>query len=107
MLADSERARFPISWSPDGSTSRYISGFSCEKGMVESKEAMLDLVKERKGLLKLYPNLATYEAKRDGERYAGDSRSDCHRQAFDHTLLDVAPTLGEVWCQKSPKQPGR
>ena len=30
---------------PDGSTSRYISGFSCEKGMVESKEAMQQLVK--------------------------------------------------------------
>jgi hypothetical protein len=26
---------------PDGSTSRYISGFSCEKGTVESEEAML------------------------------------------------------------------
>src|SRR4030095_17072962 len=24
---------------PDGSTSRYIAGFSCEKGTVESKEA--------------------------------------------------------------------
>src|SRR5207248_2080981 len=33
---------------PDGSTARYISGFSCEKGTVESEEAMLALVKERK-----------------------------------------------------------
>ena len=33
---------------PDGSTSRYIAGFSCEKGTVESKEAMLALVAERK-----------------------------------------------------------
>jgi hypothetical protein len=33
---------------PDGSTARYISGFSCEKGMVESKDAMLALVEERK-----------------------------------------------------------
>jgi activator of 2-hydroxyglutaryl-CoA dehydratase/predicted nucleotide-binding protein (sugar kinase/HSP70/actin superfamily) len=47
---------------PDGSTSRYISGFSCEKGMVESKEAMLALVKERKDIMKKYPNLVTYEA---------------------------------------------
>jgi hypothetical protein len=30
---------------PDGSTSRYISGFSCEKGTVESEEAMLALVR--------------------------------------------------------------
>ncbi len=29
---------------PDGSTSRYISGFSCEKGTVECNEAMLELV---------------------------------------------------------------
>jgi hypothetical protein len=34
---------------PDGKTSRYISGFSCEKGTVESEEAMLkELNKERK-----------------------------------------------------------
>jgi activator of 2-hydroxyglutaryl-CoA dehydratase/predicted nucleotide-binding protein (sugar kinase/HSP70/actin superfamily) len=49
---------------PDGSTSRYISGFSCEKGMVESKEAMLELVKERKDLLKSFPNMVTYEARK-------------------------------------------
>jgi predicted nucleotide-binding protein (sugar kinase/HSP70/actin superfamily) len=49
---------------PDGSTSRYISGFSCEKGMVESKEAMLDLVKDRKKLAKKFPNLVAYEARK-------------------------------------------
>ena len=49
---------------PDGSTSRYISGFSCEKGMVESKEAMLDVVKQRKAIMKQYPNLVTYEARK-------------------------------------------
>ena len=48
---------------PDGSTSRYISGFSCEKGMVESKEAMLDLVRERKEIMKQFPNLVTYEGR--------------------------------------------
>ncbi len=47
---------------PDGSTSRYISGFSCEKGTVESKEAMLDLVAERKKIAAQYPNLVSYEA---------------------------------------------
>ncbi|MEM9730005.1 MAG: BadF/BadG/BcrA/BcrD ATPase family protein, partial [Myxococcota bacterium] len=46
---------------PDGSTSRYISGFSCEKGMVESKDAMEDLVKERRKIMKEFPNLVTYE----------------------------------------------
>jgi len=48
---------------PDGSTSRYISGFSCEKGTVESKEAMLELVAERKKIAQQYPNCVDYEAK--------------------------------------------
>jgi activator of 2-hydroxyglutaryl-CoA dehydratase/predicted nucleotide-binding protein (sugar kinase/HSP70/actin superfamily) len=48
---------------PDGSTSRYISGFSCEKGMVESKEAMLALVKDRKAVMKQHPNMVSYEAR--------------------------------------------
>ncbi len=47
---------------PEGATSRYISGFSCEKGTVESKEAMLDLAKKRNELKKKYPNLVDYEA---------------------------------------------
>ncbi|MBK6698187.1 MAG: CoA activase [Myxococcales bacterium] len=47
---------------PDGSTSRYIAGFSCEKGTVESKEAMLNLVEERKQVAKQYPNMVAYEA---------------------------------------------
>ncbi|MGA2449340.1 MAG: BadF/BadG/BcrA/BcrD ATPase family protein [Polyangiaceae bacterium] len=49
---------------PDGSTSRYIAGFSCEKGTVESKEAMVSIVEERKQLARAYPNLVEYEAKR-------------------------------------------
>jgi activator of 2-hydroxyglutaryl-CoA dehydratase/predicted nucleotide-binding protein (sugar kinase/HSP70/actin superfamily) len=49
---------------PDGSTSRYIAGFSCEKGTVESKEAMLTLVEERKAVAKQFPNLVDYESKR-------------------------------------------
>jgi predicted CoA-substrate-specific enzyme activase len=49
---------------PDGSKSRYIAGFSCEKGTVESKEAMLSLVEERKKIAKQFPNLVDYEGKR-------------------------------------------
>ncbi|HYO96096.1 MAG TPA: BadF/BadG/BcrA/BcrD ATPase family protein [Polyangiaceae bacterium] len=49
---------------PDGSTARYISGFSCEKGTVESKEAMLDLMAERKKTAAAFPNLVDYEAAR-------------------------------------------
>jgi activator of 2-hydroxyglutaryl-CoA dehydratase/predicted nucleotide-binding protein (sugar kinase/HSP70/actin superfamily) len=48
---------------PNGSTSRYISGFSCEKGTVESEEAMIALSKERKKIMKEFPNLVDYEAK--------------------------------------------
>jgi activator of 2-hydroxyglutaryl-CoA dehydratase/predicted nucleotide-binding protein (sugar kinase/HSP70/actin superfamily) len=48
---------------PDGSTARYIAGFSCEKGTVESKEAMLDLVAQRKEIAKQFPNLVEYEAR--------------------------------------------
>ena len=63
---------------PDGSTSRYISGFSCEKGTVESEQAMLDLVAERKKIAKQFPNLVDYESK----------------QAFRH-FYEHAPQPGE------------
>ncbi|MFB6466402.1 BadF/BadG/BcrA/BcrD ATPase family protein [Cytobacillus sp. Hz8] len=49
---------------PDGQTARYISGFSCEKGTVEDKEAMMQLTRERNQLKKQYPNLVEYEARR-------------------------------------------
>ena len=48
---------------PDGRTSRYISGFSCEKGTVESVEALRVLEKRRKGLKTSFPNLVDYEAR--------------------------------------------
>lgn len=48
---------------PDGTSSRYISGFSCEKGTVESEEAMLSLVAERKKIAKAFPNVVDYESK--------------------------------------------
>ncbi len=59
---------------PDGATSRYIAGFSCEKGTVESEEAMLALSKDRKKIMKEFPNLVDYESK----------------QAFRH-FYDAAP----------------
>ncbi|HEX3697206.1 MAG TPA: BadF/BadG/BcrA/BcrD ATPase family protein [Polyangia bacterium] len=48
---------------PAGDSARYISGFSCEKGTVESEDAMLALSAERKKLMKLYPNLVDSESK--------------------------------------------
>ncbi len=49
---------------PDGSTARTITGFSCEKGTVESEEAMLRVVAERKMLAGEHPNLVEYEARK-------------------------------------------
>jgi predicted nucleotide-binding protein (sugar kinase/HSP70/actin superfamily) len=48
---------------PDGGTSRYISGFSCEKGTVESVEALKALTARRKDLRLKFPNLVDYESK--------------------------------------------
>lgn len=47
---------------PDGGKSRYIAGFSCEKGTVESKEDVVSLNQERKRLKGAYPNLVEYDA---------------------------------------------
>jgi activator of 2-hydroxyglutaryl-CoA dehydratase/predicted nucleotide-binding protein (sugar kinase/HSP70/actin superfamily) len=49
---------------PDGSRARYISGFSCEKGTVESEAAMLSIVAERKKTAAQFPNLIEYEARK-------------------------------------------
>lgn len=48
---------------PDGRTSRYISGFSCEKGTVEDLDALKTLQARRNQLRKQFPNLVDYEAK--------------------------------------------
>ena len=50
---------------PDGCTSRYISGFSCEKGTVEIEGSdARRWSSERKKLLKTFPNLVDYEARK-------------------------------------------
>jgi len=54
---------FIDSRTPDGDTARYISGFSCEKGTVESEEAMLALTADRKKAAKSFPNLVDVESK--------------------------------------------
>ena len=40
---------------PSGNTARYIAGFACEKGTVESKEALMELRRHRKALHHLTP----------------------------------------------------
>ena len=47
---------------PDGNTARYISGFSCEKGTVEDKAALVSLERERAGRMAEFPNLVHEEA---------------------------------------------
>lgn len=78
---------FIDAYRPDGSTSRYISGFSCEKGMVESKAAMVALVKERKKVMKEFPNLVTFEG----------------RAAFQH--IGGQDTMPEVGSLKEDVRP--
>jgi len=46
----------------DGDAVRYIAGFSCEKGTVESKEALKAITRQRKGLQSRFPNLAEVES---------------------------------------------
>jgi len=48
---------------PDGNSARYISGFSCEKGTVESNEAMVAIATQRKTVMKQFPNLVAHEAR--------------------------------------------
>lgn len=55
---------FIDSETPEGQTARYISGFSCEKGTAEDKEAVMKLARERQELKKHYPNLVEYESRR-------------------------------------------
>ena len=47
---------------PEGINARYISGFSCEKGTVEDKEALVTLERERAALMKQFPNMVHEEA---------------------------------------------
>ncbi len=46
----------------NGEVARYIAGFSCEKGTVESKQEVVALHKVRRQLKRQYPNLVDYEA---------------------------------------------
>jgi len=48
---------------PNGETSRYISGFSCEKGTVESKDALKVLAKKQNEIKKKFPNLVDEESR--------------------------------------------
>ncbi len=53
---------FIDTFTQDGLTTRYIAGFSCEKGMVESRSDVIRVHRERKRLMEAHPNLADYAA---------------------------------------------
>jgi predicted CoA-substrate-specific enzyme activase len=67
---------------PDGDTARYISGFSCEKGTVESKEEMVKLASKRNELKKDFPNLVDYESKALFRTYKKDEMPE-HDSIFE------------------------
>ncbi len=79
---------------PDGSSARYISGFSCEKGMVESKEEMLEQAKERKAIMRAFPNLVTHEA-----RVAFQRRRDLEPMPEAGTPTDDIEVKRTFWGQ--------
>ncbi len=77
---------------PSGQTTRYIAGFKCEKGTVESRDALLKLRKERKALHARTPNLVHDEA-----HFLFDTHYTLPPKPTDTTHLqteEVRPTLG-------------
>jgi predicted CoA-substrate-specific enzyme activase len=75
---------------PDGDKARYISGFSCEKGTVESKEEMIKLATKRNELKKDFPNLVDYEAQAIFKAYRPDPTPE-HGSAYND--IKVKKTL--------------
>lgn len=55
---------------PDGEEARYVAGFSCEKGAVETKTAVIAVNQNRKRLQAQYPNLVEFAAE-TAFRHAG------------------------------------
>jgi len=94
---------------PDGDSARYISGFSCEKGTVESEDAMLALTADRKKLMKRFPNLVDVESKMLFRHFydpqpmpeAGAEKADVEVRS---TLLGVRRTAVTRKFQRSPAE---
>lgn len=89
---------------PDGDVSRYIAGFSCEKGTVESKEAVVALNQERKRLKTLYPNLVDYEASLSFRRFYKPETMPALGTAFeDEKIQGGFFRLGSIRRKKTSK----
>lgn len=78
---------------PSGDTSRYISGFSCEKGTVESLDALKTLNKKRNKQKKHYPNLVEYESKLCFKSFYQLDPMPAHGDLID----DVEVNIGLLW----------
>jgi len=86
---------------PDGRTSRYISGFSCEKGTVESVDALRTLEAKRKDQKAKYPNLVDYEARLAFRHFYTPKPIPAEGERID----DVE--LGKTWLGKVTRTPVR
>ncbi|PHP65654.1 CoA activase [Zhengella mangrovi] len=53
---------FTMAETPDGHTTRFIAGFSCENGTVASKGELKTIAQRRKGLQRQFPNMVELEA---------------------------------------------
>jgi len=84
---------------PDGATSRYISGFSCEKGTVESISALRAINRRRSKLKKVYPNLVEYEAKLAFKSFYDPEPM----PEADTQIDDVKVDVGFLWKRKKTK----
>ncbi len=84
---------------PDGFTARYIAGFSCEQGTVESKEALKQLTRRRKELMKQYPNLVHYEA----EHVFRHGYDEAPLPGADSPVQDIA--VRKTWSGKIERKP--
>jgi activator of 2-hydroxyglutaryl-CoA dehydratase/predicted nucleotide-binding protein (sugar kinase/HSP70/actin superfamily) len=86
---------------PDGRTSRYISGFSCEKGTVESVDALRLLEAKRKDQKAKFPNLVDYEARLAFRHFYTPRPIPAAGESID----DVE--LGKTWLGKVKRTPVR
>ena len=84
---------------PAGHSARYIAGFSCEQGTVESKDALKALTQRRKALTKQYPNLVDYEA----EQLFRHFHDAAPLPAAGTPIRDVAVT--KTWTGKIKRTP--
>ncbi len=83
---------------PSGNTARYIAGFACEDGTVESVEALRSLRQSRKALQESVPNLVKKEAEKlFAPLYTPDAKPTPEQQVEEQrvrvTLGGWGPTL--------------